>query len=99
MRELSELPKKTLTKEQEDVMLSQLWQNDAFTKHVAERDLKLIFTMAGGEGMEAEPRDRYIMHTGQRVENLLLARDAKAAYNRVQMRMKEKVALTQTQDK
>ena len=39
--------------------------------------------MAGSEGMAPEPREAYVMHTGQRVELLILAREAKAAYNRV----------------
>jgi len=33
--------------------------------------------------MKPEPRDAYVMHTGQRVENLILAREAKAAFNRI----------------
>jgi hypothetical protein len=74
--------KSTLTKEVEDGMLSQMWESPAFRKRVAERDAKLIYTMAGGEGMKAEDRVSYLMHTGQRVENLLLARDAKAAHER-----------------
>lgn len=79
---LSDIPKETLTKEAEDGLLSQLWDNPAFRKRIADRDAKLIYTMAGGEGMSPEPRDQYLIHAGQRVENLLLARDAKAAWNR-----------------
>jgi len=73
----------TLSKEEYDGMLSALWQNPAFRKFVADRDAKLIFTLAGSEGMKPEPRDAYVMHTGQRVENLILAREAKAAFNRI----------------
>lgn len=72
-----------LSREEEDGLLSQLWQNVAFRKWIADRDKKLVYTMSGGEGMAPEPRDKYHLHAGQRVENLLLARDAKAAYNRV----------------
>ena|SRR3990167_8256996 len=82
-RDLSEIPKETLTKDQSDGLLSQLWQNPAFRKYIADRDAKLIFTMAGSEGMTPEPRDAYVMHTGQRVELLILAREAKKAYERV----------------
>src|SRR3990167_4131503 len=83
-RELLDMPKAQLTKEQEDGLLSSLWQNPAFRKHVQDRDARLIFTMAGGEGMAPEPREAYTMHTGQRVELLILAREAKAAYNRLE---------------
>ena len=95
-RELSDLPKQTLTKEQYDGMLSQLWQLPAFRKYVQDRDAKLIFTMAGSEGMAPEPREAYTMHTGQRVELLILARDAKKAYERMEQ---GKVALRTEQEK
>lgn len=90
---LSDMPAATLTKEAEDGLLSQLWENPAFRKRVADRDAKLIYTMAGGEGMEPEPRERYLLHAGQRVENLLLARDARAAWNRVQKAVEAKKKL------
>ena len=77
------MPKATLDKEQYDGLLSGLWQNPAFRKHVQDRDARLIFTMAGGEGMTPEPREAYTMHTGQRVELLILAREAKKAYERL----------------
>lgn len=78
------LPKQALTKEVEDGLMAQMWENPAFRKRVADRDAKLIYTMAGGEGMEPEPRDKYSLHAGQRVEVLLWARDAKAAYQRLE---------------
>lgn len=90
-RELSDMPKETLAKEQYDGLLSQLWQNPAFRKYVGDRDAKLIWTMAGGEGMAPESRDNYVLHAGQRVENLLLAREAKLAYGRVELQKKQKV--------
>lgn len=80
---ISDIPPSTLTKEQEDGLLSQMWENPTFRKRIADRDAKLIYQMAGGEGMNPEPRDIYALHAGQRVENLLLARDAKAAYTRL----------------
>lgn len=79
---ISEFSRTTLTKDAEDGLLAQLWESVAFRKRIADRDAKIIYTMAGGEGLAPEPRDVYAMHLGQRVENLLLARDAKAAYTR-----------------
>lgn len=73
-----------MEKEVYDGLLSQLWQSSAFRQYVQQRDAKLIFTLAGSEGMAPEPRDAYTMHTGQRVELLMLAREAKAAYNRLE---------------
>lgn len=90
-RELSDIPKETLLKEQYDGLMSQLWQNPGFRKYVADRDAKLIWTMAGGEGFGPEPRDQYIMHTGQRVENLLLASEARKAYQRLEAHRKQEV--------
>ena len=87
--------KQVISKQEEDLLLSALWENPAFRKYVAERDSKLIHAMAGGEGMGPEPREAYLLHTGQRVENLLLARDAKAAYNR----QIQAIKLAQAQDK
>jgi len=83
LQDLKDFPAGTLTKEQEDGMLSQMWESAAFRKRLANRDAKILFTMAGGEGMMSEPRDAYVLHMGQRTENLLLGRDAKAAYERV----------------
>lgn len=83
-REISDTPKQTLEKEVYDGMMSQLWQSAAFRKYVQDRDARLIFTMAGSEGMAPEPRDAYTMHTGQRVELLMLAREAKAAWSRLE---------------
>ena len=81
----------SLTKEQEDGLLSQLWQNEAFRKHIADRDLKIIYTMAGGEGMGPEPRETYSLHAGQRIENLVLGRDAKAAFLRLTKRKEQEL--------
>lgn len=83
-RELLEIPKQTLEKEVYDGMMSQLWQSTAFRKYVQDRDAKLIWTLAGGEGLEPEPRDKYTLHAGQRFELLLLAFEAKKAYNRTE---------------
>lgn len=90
-RELSDIPKQTLEKDVYDGMMSQLWQSPAFRKYVQDRDARLIFTLAGSEGMAPEPRDAYVMHTGQRVELLLLASEAKKAYNRTEQGRVKKV--------
>ena len=90
-RELSDTPKQSLEKDAYDGLLSQLWQNPAFRKYVQDRDAKLIFTMAGSEGMAPEPREAYTMHTGQRVEILILAREAKAAWTRTEQGRVKKV--------
>lgn len=82
-----------LSKEEYDGLLAGLWQNPAFRKYAADRDAKLIFAMAGGEGMAPEPRDAYVMHTGQRVELLLLASEAKKAHLRTVKSLEEKNAL------
>lgn len=83
-KELSDTPKVTLEKEVYDGMMSQLWQSQGFRKYLADRDSKLVWTLAGGEGFEPEPRDKYALHAGQRFEVLLLAREAKAAWNRLE---------------
>lgn len=90
-RELSDIPKQTLEKEVYDGMMSQLWQSAAFRQYVQNRDARLIFTMAGSEGMLPEPRDAYVLHTGQRVELLLLASEAKKAWNRMDQGRLKKV--------
>lgn len=76
--------RETLTQEQRDGLLSQLWQNAAFRQYIAERDGKLIYSLAGGAGMLPEPRDKYLLQLGQRVEILLLADAAKKAEARRQ---------------
>lgn len=81
-KELSDAPRQILDKETYDGLLGQLWQNPGFRKYVQDRDTRLIFTLAGSEGMAPEPRDAYVMHTGQRVELLILAREAKKASER-----------------
>ena len=97
-RELSDVPKSTMTKGEYDGMMSQLWQLPAFRKYIQDRDAKLIWTMAGGEGLEPEPRDKYSLHSGQRVELLILGREAKQAYNRIEAQNKQK-ALAKEQEK
>jgi hypothetical protein len=82
------------TKDIEDGFLAQMWESPVFRRRIAERDNKIIFQMAGGEGMEGEPRDKYLMHAGQRAEILLLARDAKAGYMRVAKQRQQNIALT-----
>lgn len=86
-----DLPKsEDITQDVEDGLLSQLWQNPAFRKRIADRDKKIVYMMAGGEGMKPEPRDTYSLHAGQRVENLLTARDAKKGHERTIRRAQER---------
>ncbi len=56
-RDIHEFPEPKLSKEEWDTMMSGLWQSPAFRKYLQDRDSKLIFTMAGSEGMAPEPRD------------------------------------------
>ena len=84
-------PREVMSKEVEDGMLAQMWDSPVFRKRIADRDARLVHEMAGGEGMRPEPRDAYALHAGQRVENLLLARDAKAAHGRMQKQRAENV--------
>lgn len=87
------LGKESTTKEVEDGFLAQMWESPVFRRRIAERDAKIIYQMAGGEGMEGEPRDKYLMHAGQRAEILLLARDAKAGYLRVSKQRQANITL------
>lgn len=77
-----ELDRRFIESEDSDMFLTQMWESPTFRKRLAERDAKLIHQMAGGEGMLPEPRETYLLHAGQRVENLLMGRDAKAAWQR-----------------
>ena len=95
VRDLSSMHRDALSKEQYDGLMSQLWQNPGFRKYIADRDAKLIYTLAGGEGMEPEPRDKYLLHAGQRFENLLLAREAKQAWTRSEKIRAQSLALEQ----
>lgn len=97
-RELSTVPAVTLPKEAEIGLLSQLWQNAAFRKYVADRNGKLVYTMAGGEGMGPEPRDKYHLHAGQRVEILVLAKKAKDAFKTIERERQAKSSSTPVQE-
>lgn len=97
-RELSLTPAVTLTKDVEIGLLSQLWENAAFRKYIADRNAKLIYTMAGGEGMEPEARDKYHLHAGQRVENLVLGKKAKDAHKLMEREREKRSALTPVQE-
>jgi len=77
-RDLSTIPKENLTDEQYTGLMASLWSNPGFQKYIAERDAKLVYTMAGPAGNDPEPRDKHMLKFGQRVEILLLAAKAKA---------------------
>lgn len=78
-RGMIDVPYETLSKEQNDGLLSQLWDVPAFRNYVKERNAKLIYTIAGTAGSEPEPRDRTRLLMGQRVEILVLGARARTA--------------------
>lgn len=82
-KDLSTIPRQTLSDEQYNGLLASLWTNTAFQKYVADRDAKLVYTMAGPAGNDPEPRDKHMMKFGQRVEILLLAAKAKACATKI----------------
>jgi hypothetical protein len=81
--ELRKEPRVHLQEEAETGLLAQMWENPAFRNYCADRNLKIVHILAGGEGLLPEPRDKYHLHMGQRVENLVLAMKCKAASKRV----------------
>lgn|SRR3990167_2905761 len=91
-KDLSTIPRETLSDEQYVGLLSTLWSNQAFQKYVQDRVAKLVYTMAGPAGNDPEPRDRHLLKFGQRVEILLLAAKAKACYLKVKQGIEEKKA-------
>jgi hypothetical protein len=82
-KDLSTIPRQTLTDEQYVGLMSQLWNNIAFQKYVADRDALLVYTMAGVAGNKPEPRDDHILKFGQRVEILTLAKKAQLCAERI----------------
>lgn len=80
-------------KEDDDAFLAQMWESPAFRRRLAERDSKIIFQMAGGENYDPLGHDQYLIHMGQRVETLLLGRDAKAAWNRTSKKRQDNITL------
>ena len=89
-KDLSTIPRETLSDEQYNGLLASLWGNPGFQKYVADRNAKLIYTMAGPAGNDPEPRDKHIMKFGQRVEILLLAAKAKACAAQINKSIQEK---------
>ncbi len=93
-----QLGRETVANEDDDMFLTQMWESPAFRKRLSTRDAKLIHQMAGGEGFLPEPRDAYLLHAGQRVENLIMGREAKAAWNRTTKKRQDKIALAKEQE-
>lgn len=89
-KDLSTIPRETLTEEQFTGLMSQMWNNIAFQRYVADRDAKLVYTMAGAAGNDPEPRDKHMLKFGQRVEILTLAAKAKACAMCVAKEIEEK---------
>ena len=77
-RDLSKVPKEILTEEQTIGLLAVLWDSISFRNYVADRNNKLIHSIAGIAGNEPEPRDKARLWMGQRYEILLLASRAKS---------------------
>ena len=97
-KELAKIPNEVLQEEQTAGLMSQLWYNQAFRNYILDRDRKLIWTIAGGAGMDPEPRDKYLMKFGQRVELLILAARCKSyAERKVKDREKVKASLKEEQ--
>jgi len=89
-KDLSTIPRQVLSEEQATGLLAQLWTNPAFQKYVADRDARLVYTMAGPAGNDPEPRDKHMMKFGQRVEILLLAAKAKACAMKINKEIEER---------
>jgi hypothetical protein len=96
-KELSTVPRETLSEEQVNGLFATLWDNPAFRNYISERNAKLVYTIAGYPGNEPEPRDKFHQKYGQRVENLILGSKAKlAAAKRDNVReLKKKEAIKQ----
>src|SRR3990167_6607036 len=56
------------------------WMSPGFRSHLAYRDDKIKFEIAGGIGMKEKERDDLIRLHGQRAENLILGAYAKNCY-------------------
>jgi hypothetical protein len=89
-KDLSTIPRETLTDDQYTGLLASLWTNIGFQKYIADRDAKLVYTMAGAAGNDPEPRDRHLLKFGQRVEILLLAAKAKSCAMKISKQIEEK---------
>ena len=63
--------------------LADQYQNNTFRRMCLERDAIIVRKMASGLGFSPEPRDRYTMLFGRRLENLALLRRAEKAYGKM----------------
>jgi hypothetical protein len=85
-----------LTREQEDALLSELYQNNAFHKHVLSRENAIILAQANT--IKKPSDEEYLELHGRRKENMELFYRARVAYKRNQERfVKKKEALTSPQ--
>lgn len=89
-KELLSVYKTIIPPEQEIGLMAQMWDIPAFRNYVLDRNTKIMYNLAGGAGLDPEPREKYLMKMGQRVEILLLANRAKAAYDKRSKLAKEK---------
>jgi len=77
---------------QTDDFMAGAWMSPGFRKYIAERDVRIIYHLAGGDGMKEPSSADYIRYFGQRVENLLMGRRAKDAYTRKEKERAQKLS-------
>lgn len=76
--------------DQMDQWLADNWGHPGFRAYVAQRDAKIVRNLAGGDQLTvSEPRKAWQM-TGQRVEILVLGRNAKKAFMEREQRKNRK---------
>lgn len=86
-KELSTL-KGTLSKQEEDLLLSGMWQNQVFRNYVVSQETALTIAMANDGKKPSD--EEYLILYGRRMELLHLYNLARLAYNRRQVELKEK---------
>lgn len=78
------------TNDQMDKWLADNWGHPGFRAYVAQRDAKIVRNLAGGDQLvTSEPKKAWQM-TGQRVEILVLGRNAKKAFIEREQKKKKK---------
>ena len=80
--------KKTLTKQEEDLLLSSLWQNQSFRNWIVARENALCLNMANE--LKKPSDEEYIALYGRRLEVMSLQQITKLAYNRRQKELEKK---------
>ena len=70
--------------------LGNAWQTKGFQDFFAERNRRHMFELSGGSMLTEPTREGYSRVLGQRVEMLILARLAKAQYDKVKKEKSQK---------